>query len=128
MARKSTQGAPISGPFLAGLDNAFFNGRNVIFGDYPADDGIHKFETGTPGKGLHNDPAVAVLAVSAGLFLVFALDADFLFDGFPVGNFWGFEQDFDIKFSFEFFDGALDVDLTQAGKQNLLGFRIALQP
>jgi hypothetical protein len=66
----------------------FSTAGNVVFGDYPTDDGIDEFKPGTAGQGLHDDPAVAVLAMSTGLFFVFPLNADLLFDRFTIGNFW----------------------------------------
>ena len=125
-AKIDTRGAD-QGSFLAGLDNAFFNRRDVLFGDDAAHDGIDKFKTGPAGQGLHDNPAVAELPMPARLFFVLTLDAGLIFDGFAVGDFGGFEQNLDIEFSFQFFDGAFNVDLTQSRQQDLLGFGIALQ-
>ena len=100
--------------FLGCFNNSFFNRWNVCFGDYTAHNGIDKLEPFSPGHRFQLNPAVPKLAVATGLFFMFALDTDFLLNGFPVRNFGRIQHYFDIEFSFELFTGGFDMNLPPA--------------
>ena len=101
--------------FLSGFDDAFFNRRNVCFGNRPTHNGIDELKALAPGQGFHLNPAIAELTMTAGLFFMPALDPDFLFYRFPVGHFGGVQNRLDVKFSFKFVDRGFNMNLSQTG-------------
>ena len=114
--------------FLSGFNDAFFNRRNVCFGNCSTHNGIDELKALAPGQGFHLNPAIAKLTVAAGLFLVLTLNPDLLFDGFSKRNFGGSQHGLDIKFSFELFDGGFNMNLPQARYNDFFGFRNPVQP
>ena len=92
-----------------------------------ADDGVDKLKTLSPGQRFHLDPAVTKLTMTTGLFFVSSLNSDFLFYGFSIGDFRGFQYGFDVKFPFEPFDGGFDMNLAQTGQKDFFGFGNSIQ-
>src|SRR5436305_15333601 len=69
-----------------GVFDSFFYCGDEILGDGAAEDVVDEFEFSAAGERLHFDFAIAVLAVSAGLFLVASLDVGFAGNGFAIGK------------------------------------------
>jgi len=84
------------------LDDAFFHGGDEVAGNGAAENVIHELEARTAHQGFQLDPAVAVLAMAAGLFLVFALRIGLGANRLPVGNLGRFERDLDVEAPLEF--------------------------
>ena len=74
---------------------------------------------------LHPDLAVAELPVAAGLLLVAAVRLDRGRDRFTVGDTRRLEVDLDAEPAPQLGDRDLDVQLSLAGEQQLVGLRIA---
>src|ERR1039458_8919187 len=71
---------------LGRLDDALFPRRDVVLGDRATEDLFDEFKLGAARQRLHFDPAIAELAVAAGLFLVAALDVGVAPYGFAIRN------------------------------------------
>ena len=110
-----------------GFEDSFFNRRDVRTRNRTADNGVHKFKSGAPRLRLELNPAIAELAVSAGLLLMPALNPNLFLYGFPVWHLGDVEHGFDIEFSLQLFDRDFDVDLAGAGEQNFLRFGVAVE-
>src|SRR4030042_3352652 len=108
---KINAGKPRQNPSYARLDDPFFYRRDVFPGNGTSDNSIHEFKSTTSRERFELDPAVAELAVTAGLLFMPSLDSDFLFDCFFLRNFWDFKDHFDIEFSLELLGCGFDVDL-----------------
>ena len=80
---------------LGGFHNALLHGGDVVLGDGAAEDLVDEFELGAARERFHLDPAVAKLTVTAGLFLMAALDVGVTADGLAVRNFRRPEDYFD---------------------------------
>ena len=76
---------------LGGLDNALLHRRDEVPGDGPAEDLVGELELGAARQRLHLDPAIAELAMAAGLLLVASLDVGGAADGLAVGDLGSFE-------------------------------------
>ena len=91
-----------------------------------AEDLVDQLELAAARQRLETDLAVAELAVSAGLFLVAAVGFHALRNGFAIRNARRLEQHFDAEAALQLRDRDLDVHLSLAGEQQLVGLRIAL--
>ena len=76
---------------------------------------------------LHANPAVAELAVAAGLLLVAALHVGLSANGFAIRNFRRVQLDVDAVALLQAADDDLDMLLAAAGEQKFLGLRIAIE-
>ena len=126
MTLKSTHGESRQHASLGRFDDAFFNRGNVLPRNGTAHDGVDELKSLAAWLRLELNPAVAELAVAAGLLLVPALDPHFFLDGLAVGDFGDVELDLDVELALEAFDGGFDVDLPDAVQDDLLGFREAV--
>ena len=79
------------------------------------------------GQRLHLDPAIAELAVTAGLLLVAALDVGPAANGFAVGNLRRFQGDIHAVALLQAADHDFDMLLAAAGQQELAGLRVAVE-
>src|SRR6185503_11752218 len=89
---------------------------------------ILKLELGAARQGLHADPAVPELAVSARLLLVPALDVGFAADGLAIRNLGSLQRHIHAVTFFKPADDYLDMLLAAAAQQKLFGLRIAIEP
>ena len=108
-------------PFRGCLDDALLDGRDEVPGDGAAEDVVHKLEARPALQGFQLDPAVAVLAVTAGLFLVLALRFGLGANRLAIGNLGRFQSDFDIESPLELRNSHFHVLLARAGEQEFLG-------
>ena len=74
--------------------NSFFDGGNEVSRNRAAENFVHEFEIAAARQRLHPDLAIAILAVTAALFLVFALNVGFALDRFAIRNFRRMQQHF----------------------------------
>ena len=79
-----------------GVFDSFFYCGDEVLGDGAAEDVVDEFEFSAAGQRLHLDFAIAVLAVSAGLFFVASLDVGFAANGFAIGNLGSFQIDLGV--------------------------------
>ena len=68
--------------------DSLFDGGNIVLGNRAAENVVDEFELAAARQRFHLDFAVAVLAVSAGLFLVLALDVGLAANGLAVRAPW----------------------------------------
>ena len=94
------------------LDEALFDGGNVLFGHRAAHDLFGEFKRAVERLEAHL--AMAVLAVPARLFFVLAFGLDRLADGLAVGDLGRFEQRGDVEFGFELFVDDVQLGLALA--------------
>ena len=73
---------------------------------------------------LELDPDVAVLSVTAGLFLVFALYLDFFPDGLPIGDLRHGKHNLYAEILFQFRNHSSQMLLAQTGQDHLIGCRV----
>ena len=78
-------------------------------------------------QGLHADPAIPELPMSAGLLLVPALHVGGAADGLAVGDLGRLEGDIHAVPSLQTADGDFDMLLSGSRHQKLLGLRIAVE-
>ena len=76
---------------------------------------------------LHADPAIAELAVAAGLLLVAALHVGLAANGFAIGNLRRVQLHVHAVALLQAADDDFHVLLPRAGQQELLGLRIAIE-
>jgi len=110
-----------------GFNDAFFNSGDEIARDCAAENFVGELELLAARQRLHSDPAIAELAVTAGLFFVAALHAGGAANGFAIGNFGCVQLDFDTVAALETADDDFDMLLAVAGEQEFVGLRIAIK-
>ena len=108
---------------FTGFAETFFDCREEVSRNGTAEDGFFKDHFFAVG-GLKLDPNVTVLTVTAGLFLMFTLDFDFLMNGLAVWYTRFFKTELDTEFALEFADNNVKVLLTKSGEDLLFGFSI----
>src|SRR5258708_5115300 len=108
------------------IAHALLDRRDELPRNRPPDDLIDKLETTATLKRLDLQPAIAVLAASAGLTFVLTLRLGAPFDRFFIGYLRCVELDLDVKLTLQLFDGDLDMHLTGAREDNLVGLWIAM--
>ena len=92
-----------------------------------AENFVGEFELSAARQRLHADPAVAELAVAAGLLLVAALHVGLAANGLAIGNFRRVQLDIHAVALLQAADDHFDVLLAAAGEQKFLGLRIAIE-
>ena len=107
--------------------DAFLDRWNEVLRNGSAEDFIGELEFRAARKRLHADPAIAELAVAAGLFLVTALDLGLAADGFPIRNFRRVQRDVDAVAFLQPADDDLDMLLAAAGEEEFFCLRIAVK-
>ncbi len=112
-------------PFVRRFGNAFFNRRNILARHRSADDFIDELEPGTSRQRFDLQPDVGILAATARLLFVFALQLGLATQGFTIRHLWRFEQHLDIELALELFGGDLDMDLPHSRQDQFLGFLVA---
>ena len=95
--------------------------------DRAAEDFVGEFELAAARQRLQANPAIAELAVAAGLFLVAALHVGPAANGFAIGNFGRMQLDVHAVAFLQAADDDFDVLLPAAGEQKFLGLRIAIE-
>src|SRR5438105_7784499 len=108
------------------LNDPFFHSWDIVLGNRAAENLVHELEFCASGKRFHSYPAVAELAVPAGLFLVAALHVGLPADGFAIRNLGGFQRYIHPVTLLKPTDNDLDVLLPAAAQQKFLGLRIAV--
>ena len=98
-----------------------------FFGNRAAEDFVGELEVAAARQRFHLDPAIAELAVAAGLLLVAALDVGPAANGFAVGNLRRFQGDIHAVALLQAADDDFHVLLAAAGEQELPGLRIAVE-
>src|SRR2546422_506177 len=81
-------------PLLPRLLDTFLNGGNKGSRNGSAEDFIHEFKVAPARHRLHPDFAITVLAVTAALFLMLALNVRPALNRFTVGYFWRMQKPF----------------------------------
>ena len=112
---------------FGGFDDAFFNGRYEVARNGAAEDFVGELEFFAAREWFHADPAIAELAVTAGLFLVAALHTGGAADGFAVRNFRRVQLHFDTIAAFQAADDNFEMLLAIAGEQKLFGHGVAIE-
>src|SRR5271154_5484033 len=105
----------------------FFDGGGEISGDGAAGDFVFESEFFAAGQGLDANPAIAELAVAAGLLLVAALDVGSAADGFAIRNFGSVQFHVDAVALLQAADDDFHVLLAAARQQEFLGLGIAVE-
>ena len=124
---KSTTGKARQVALFGGFDDAFFDGRDEVPGDGSAEDFVVELELSAARQRLHANPAIAELAVAAGLLLVAALHVGLAADGFAIRNLGRVQLDIHAVALLQAADDHFDVLLPAAGQQELLGLRVAIK-
>ncbi len=106
---------------LHGFDNSLFHGRDILSWNDPAHDAIDELEALSAFLGLHSEPAIAELAVTACLLFVFALHLGAGGDGLLVGDLGCLQVHLHPIPSLEPVHCDLDVELAKAGQDKLAG-------
>ena len=105
--------------------HAFFHSGDVLTGYRAAEDLVYELKTASRRQGFHIDHNVAVLAVAAGLFLMFALYMGFAADGLTVFNLRRTQVGFHAEFPFHALHDDFDVLVAHTAYQHFLGYRVA---
>ena len=111
--------------FPHGLNDAFFNRRNILSGDNTTNDLVFEHKAAATRERFHLDPAVGKLASSAGLFLMFSLDPGLAFDRLLIRDLRDIELHLHPEFSLYLFTCNLQMDLADTGDKGLVGFGVA---
>ena len=127
MTLKSTTGKSGQIAFFRGLDDSLFDRGNEVPRNGAAEDFVFEFELSAARQRLHANPAIAELAVAAGLLLVAALHVGLAANGFAIRNLGRVQLDVHAVALLQAADDDLDVLLPAAGEQKLLGLRIAIE-
>ena len=104
----------------------FLDRRNELARDRAAEDVVDELEVAAARQRLELHLAVAELAVAAGLLLVPAVRLGGRGDRLAVGNPRQLQVDLDAEPALQLRDRHLDVRLSLAGEQQLLGLRVAV--
>ena len=110
---------------LGRLHDAFLDRRNVVLGNRAAEDFVDELEFAAARQRLHLDPAIAELAVTAGLLLVPALHVGAAANGFAIGNLGRLQDYLSVVALLQLGDDDFDMLLAGSGDQEFLGLRIA---
>ena len=108
------------------VDEALFDGRQEVARDAGADDAVDEPVLGAFGLGLDAEVDFAVLAAAAGLLLVLVVAFALGGDGFLVGDLGDGEVDFDLAAGLHALHGGVDLDVADAGDDQLVGLVVAL--
>ena len=107
--------------------DSLFHRGNEIARNGAAENFIGEFELAAAREGLQANPAIAELAVAAGLFLVPALDFGPATNGFAIRNLRRVQLHVDAVALLQTADDDFDVLLAAAREQKFLGLRIAIE-
>ena len=110
-----------------GFHDSFFDRGNEIAWNGAAKTSLANSNLPPRGERLQADPAIAELAVTAGLFLVAALHFGSAANGFAIRNFRSVQLDVDAVALLQAAHDHFDVLLAAAGEQEFLGLRIAIE-
>ena len=102
---------------------ALLDGRDELPRDRAAEDVVDELEVAAARQRIELDLAVAELAVAAGLLLVAAVRLGRRGDRLAIRDARDLEVDLDAEPPLQLRDGDLDVRLSLAGEQQLLGLR-----
>ena len=105
----------------------FSTAGNEVLGNRAAEDLVGELEVAAARQRLHLDPAIAELAVAAGLLLVAALDVGPAADRLAIGNLRRLQGDIHAVALLQAADDDFDVLLPAAGQQELAGLRVAVE-
>src|SRR6185369_16220657 len=103
------------------VHNALFHSRNEILGDRTSKNFIGELEIAATRERFHLDPAIAELAMTAGLLLVASLNVGPAANGFAIGDLRRFEGDVHAVAFFQAADDNFHVLLSAAGEKELAG-------
>ena len=103
----------------------FFDRRNPVLRDRPAEDVVHELEARAARRRLHANAADAELPVPAGLLLVLALGVGLAANRLAIGHLGRLERQVHVVALVQLGDDHLDVLLPRAGQQKFLGLRVA---
>ena len=109
------------------LLHTLLDSRNELAGNRAAKDVIDKLETAASGKRLNAKLAVAELSVSSGLLLVPSMAGCVCANGLPVRNLRRFKCDLRVIPAPESRYDRLDVELSRASDEKLVGLRITIE-
>ena len=107
--------------------DSLFNGGNEIARDGAAENFVGELEFPAARQRLHANPAIAELAVAAGLLLVAALHVGLAANGFAIRNLRRVQLHIHAVALLQAADDHFHVLLPAAGQQKLLGLRIAIE-
>ena len=110
--------------FAHGLEHAFLNGRNILLGDCAPKHFVLKDPAAPSLIGLHVDPAVSVLTVTARLLLVLPLDMSLALDGLTIRNLGDLEVDVDAELLLKALDNNLEVSFSKTAQNCLVRFAV----
>ncbi len=110
-------------PLQNTFPQALFHRREEALGNRAAHHALAEFQAVAVAGG-EFDPHIAELAVAAGLLLMAALYLHHLTNGFPVGNLGRFQGDLHAELRLQLGNGHIQVLLTQAAHDQLMGFGI----
>src|SRR6267142_555640 len=113
---------------LPRLLDTFHNGGNKVSRNGSAEDFIHEFKVAPARHRLHPDFAITVLAVTAALFLMLALNVRLALDRFTVGYFGRMQKHFHAVALLQPRDRHFHVHLALARHEELLGLGFARIP
>src|SRR3954464_854352 len=101
--------------------------RDVLLGDFPADDLVHELVAVARRHGFRVDHSVAVLAATSGLADELALNLlDRLAERLAVRDLWAADVRVDVELALEAVDDDLEVQLAHAGDQRLAGLVVGV--
>src|SRR2546422_2991590 len=105
--------------------DTFLKGGNKVYRKVSAEDFIHEFKVAAARHRLHPDFAITVLAVTAALFLMLALNVRLALDRFTVGYFGRMQKHFHAVALLQPRDRHFHVHLALARHEELLGLGFA---
>ena len=118
--RKSSQISPRRSVF-----NAFLNRWNIVLRNRAAENIVHELELGPARQRFHLDFAIAVLAMTAGLFFVASLHVGFAANGLAIRHLRRLQHHFGVIPLLHFGNCDFNVLLPISGNQKFFGLRIA---
>src|SRR6185436_13896719 len=102
---------PRQAPVMHGFDHALLYRRNEVARNGAADHLVLKFESLTARQRRDFKPAITILAVPAGLLLIFPLCLCRGANGFAVWNLRHMNHHFSTVLATQFFERKIDMDL-----------------
>src|ERR1700678_1780923 len=114
-------------PTRSRFHDSLFNGGNEISRNGAAENLIGELELGAAREGLQANPAIAKLAVAAGLFFVTALHFRPATNGFAIGNFRRVQFHVDTVALLQAAYDHFDMLLAAAREQEFFSLRIAIE-
>src|SRR5574337_385884 len=118
-------GIPGQASFSHRLYDPLLDCRYVLLGNHPSHDLVDEFVPPTARERLQLNPAIAVLSMTPGLFLMLPLNLSSPVNGLLVRHAGRLHLDIKSELPLETIDRELYVGLAHPGQDGLLGLRIA---